>query len=158
MFWQSVGIYVAIAAFLIYRYSRPQRMSVTRLWIAPIVLVILTIFSVFATQQFVATPPWELALAIVVGIAAGIPVGILRGRHSAVSATERPGVMFVNASWVTIVIWLGAFILRAALRAIYGYASPTGVAVGDGALAFAVGAVVSSYYVIYSKYRALIAA
>jgi len=157
----TVVIYAVIAALLIWRNSRPQRITVTRLWVAPIFLVLITALSIWGSASSaqilgIAPPPaWEVAVALLIGALAGIPLGVLRGRHTNVRATDRAGTMYLDASWVTLAIWLGAFILRAVIRSVVGYRSAAGAIVGDALLTFAVAAVIASYYVIYDKYKAL---
>lgn len=147
-------LYGVIALLLIWRYSRPMRMSVTRMWIGPIFLLAMTGLAIWASQRIDPVPAFSIAVALVIGFALGVPLGVLRGMHTKVRATDRPGVMYLDASWVVVAIWLGAFFLRAGLR--YWLAQGTLAAtIGDGLIAFAMGAVAVSYYVIYRKYRAL---
>lgn len=154
-------IYVVVIALLVWRMARPQRMSVIRLWIMPFVLLALTGFSIYmniyasAMQGEIPPPDWQVAGVLVIGAALGIPLGFLRGRHSEVKPTDRRGVMYVHSSPIIIVVWLAAFVARAVLRAILPHAQ-AGAALGtDGLLAFAMGALITSYYAIYKKYRAV---
>lgn len=150
----TLAIYVVIAVLLIVRYSRPMRMSVTRMWIGPNIFLVMTGLAIWGEQQQAPTAPEIIVLALGVGAVLGIPFGVLRGMHTTVKATDRPGVMYLGASWIVAVIWLGAFAIRAGLRiALMGtsYAAP----LGDALLAFAIGMLVTSYYVIYRKYLAL---
>jgi hypothetical protein len=103
------------------------------------------------------TPPpdWEIAAALLVGAVLGVPLGVLRGQHTDVRATERRGVMFVQSSPVIVIVWLAAFVARAALRAYMPHAQGGAALAGDGVMAFAVAALITSYYAIYTKYRAL---
>lgn len=154
-------IYVIAIAFFVWRIARPQRMSVVRLWIMPVVLLALTAFSVYANMYASALagemppPVWQLGGVLVIGAALGIPLGFLRGRHSDVRPTDRPGVMYVHSSPMIIAIWIGAFVLRAALRAYLPHAQAGAALGGDGLLAFAMAALITSYYAIYKKYRAV---
>jgi uncharacterized membrane protein len=154
-------IYVIAIALFVWRMARPQRMSVTRLMLMPIVLLALTGFSIYAnvyasllTGQ-IPPPAWQVALVLVVGAILGIPLGLFRGRHSEVKPTERAGVMYVHSSPLIIVIWIAAFVARAALRALLPQAQTGAALGGDGLLAFAMAALVASYYSIYMKYRSL---
>lgn len=160
-FAMTAIIYAVVIALLVWRVARPQRMSVWRLWFMPIVLLALTVFSVWGNQYASAltgqTPPpaWEIAIVLILGAVLGIPLGFLRGRHSEVKPGGRPGVMYVHSSPFIIIIWLAAFVARASLRAFMPHAGPAASLAGDGLLAFAVGALMTSYYAIYQKYRTL---
>ncbi|HEY9084486.1 MAG TPA: hypothetical protein VIN40_00890 [Candidatus Tyrphobacter sp.] len=147
-------IYGVIAVLLIFRYSRPMRMSIARMWVGPVIFLALTGFAIWGEQQMTPTSPEIIALALGAGVVLGIPLGVLRGMHTTVRATDRPGVMYLGPSWIVAVIWLGAFSIRAGLR-IAMTGSPYADPLGDGLLAFAIGMLVTSYYVIYRKYRSL---
>lgn len=151
---EALLIYAVVAGLLIWRNLRPQKMSVWRLFVSPIFLAAMTALSIWGTQQYSPSPPWLIGAALAAGIVLGSPLGILRGLHTNVRATDRAGVMLLDASWVVLALWLGAFIVRAGLRYVFhtGY---TAALLGDGLLGFAVAAVVVSYYVIFMKYRAL---
>lgn len=152
-------IYAFAIALFVWRMARPQRMSVVRLWVMPVVLLALTAFSVYANmyasalQGEMPPPYWQIAAVLIVGAALGIPLGFLRGRHSEVKPTDRRGVMYVHSSPVIIMIWLAAFVARAALRSFLPHAQAGTALGGDGLLAFAMGALITSYYAIYQKYR-----
>lgn len=150
----QVSVYVVVAVLMIYRNTRPQKMSLTRMWVAPILFTAMTALAIWGAQQTNPAPAWTVGVAVVVGLALGAPLGILRGKHTGVRATETPGVMYLDASWVVLALWLGAFAVRAAVRALV----PQGITatlVGDGLIVFAISTVVISYVEIYQKYRAL---
>lgn len=152
-------IYVAAIALLVWRMARPQRMSVLRLWIMPVFLLAITGFSIWAsvyssTLLGQAPPPaFELGGVVLIGAALGIPLGFLRGRHSEVKPTDRRGVMYVHSSPLIVGIWIVAFALRAILRAYLPHAQGAAALGGDGLLAFAMAALITSYYAIYKKYQ-----
>jgi hypothetical protein len=152
-------IYAIAIALFVWRIARPQRMSVVRLWIMPVVLLALTALSIWANAYAAARigqappPPWQLALVLLIGATLGVPLGFLRGRHSEVKPTDRPGVLFVHSSPLIIVIWLAAFVARAAVRAYLPHAQSGAALGGDALLAFAMAALITSYYAIYKKYR-----
>ena len=155
-FMETVAIYVVVAALLIWRNSRPQRMSVTRLWVAPIIFLLISVLSIYGSQLTDPLAPWQIAVTVIVGAVLGVPLGWARGHHSNVRLTEQPGVMYVDPSLVVMLLWLGAFIVRAALRYVFRTAGESVAIIGDGLLAFAISALVTSYYFIYTKYKALI--
>lgn len=157
--YTMILIYVAAIALFVWRMSRPQRTTVFGLWFRPILLVVLTAFIVWSGNYAqlalgqIPPPPWQIAGVLVVGAALGVPLGFLRGRHSEVKPTDRPGVMYVHSSPIIIIVWLAAFLGRAALRLLVPGAH-TGASIwGDGLLAFAVAALVTSCFAIYAKYR-----
>ena len=155
-------IYVVVIALFVWRMARPQRMSVVRLWLMPIILLALTAFSVWANLSVstlngqVPPPDWQIGAVLVIGAVLGIPLGFLRGRHSEVRPTERPGVMYVHSSPLIIGIWIAAFAARAVLRAYLPHAQGATTLGGDGLLAFAMAALITSYYAIYRKYQVVL--
>jgi hypothetical protein len=151
---QTLLIYGALALFLIFRYSRPMRMSVTRMWIGPAIFLGMTGLAIWGEQMATPSPPGIIALALGAGLICGIPFGVLRGVHTKVSATNRANVMMLGPSWIVAGIWLVAFFARAGLRIAFSRSSFV-MPLGDGLLAFAIAMLVASYYVIYRKYRAL---
>lgn len=150
----TVAIYLAIAVLLLWRYSRPMRMTITRMWFGPLILVVLTAFSIWGSQRIAPVPAISIVAAVIIGAALGAPLGVLRGMHTNVRATDRPGVMYLEPSWIVIAVWLGAFVIRALLRNLLPHGT-IATTVGDGLIVFAISAVVVSYYVIYRKYVSL---
>ena len=140
------------------RLVRPQRISVTRMWVTPILLCALTAWAIYANELLNPAPPQELVLGLIVGAAAGIPFGILRGMHTDVRPTDRRGVMYLGSSWVTIVIFAAAFGLRYAARAAMPQRGSLAATIGDALLAFAIAFIATSYFVIFRKYERLISA
>lgn len=158
-FGTTAIIFAVAIALLVWRMARPQRMSVLRLWIMPFILLGVTAFSIYASmyatalQGVLPAPFWEVGGVLVIGAALGIPLGILRGRHSEVKPTDRPGVMYVHSSPFILIVWIAVFLVRQALRSLLPHAGAGAALVGDGLLAFAMGALITSYYAIYQKYR-----
>jgi hypothetical protein len=155
-------IYAVAIAIFVWRMARPQRMSVVRLWIMPIVLLALTGLSIWGSVQTAAlagqppAPGWQVGLGLIAGAALGVPLGFLRGRHSEVRPTERPGVMYVHSSPLIIIVWLAAFVARVAVRAYLPHAQAGAELGGNALLAFAMAALITSYYAIYKKYLAVL--
>jgi hypothetical protein len=144
-----------VVAVLAVRMIRPQKISVTRMWVTPIILCFVTAWVIYANQMINPAPPLEIALGLVIGVLAGIPFGILRGMHTDVRPTDRPGVMYLGSSWATLVIFVVAFGLRSAIRlAMPQRGSLTGT-IGDALLAFAITFIAVSYLVIFRKYERL---
>ena len=151
----QIVIGVIVVALLVYRLSRSQRISVTRMWITVGILLFLFAFAAYGYQVKSPAPAWEIALAVVLGFAAGIPVGILRGHHTVVKATDRHGVMYLGPSWMTAAIYIVALGGRWAIRYFVPDTNAVGTVVGDGLLFFAMGIIAATYYKVYQKYEAL---
>jgi len=147
---------LALVALLAFRYSRPMYLSVGRMWYSPVIFLALTAFAIYGEQQQAATAvsPVAIALALAIGFVVGIPFGVLRGMHTTVKATSKPGVMYLGPSWIVAAIWLLAFGARYGLRIYFAHAS-FAAPLGDGCLAFAIGMLVTSYVAIYRKYLGL---
>jgi len=131
-----------------------MRISVTRLWITPIVFCALAGFVIYANQQLEPAPPLEIAVGLIAGILAGIPFGILRGAHTEVRPADRPGVMYLGSSWLTIAIYLIAFGMRFVVRELMPQRGALAGVIGDALLGFAIAFIASSYIVIFRKYEA----
>lgn len=145
-----------MAVLLAYRMIRPQKISVTRMWITPIFLCALTGWAIYANDLLNPAPLLEIAAGLAIGAIVGIPFGILRGMHTDVRPTERRGVMYLGSSWVTLAIFIGAFGLRYGVRELMPQRGSLSATLGDGLLAFAIAFIVASYVVILRKYERLV--
>ena len=134
---------------------RPQKISVTRMWVTPIVLCALTAWVIYANNLINPAPPAEIAAGLILGGIAGMPFGLLRGRHTDVRPTERRGVMYLGSSWVTLAIFAGAFVLRYGVRELMPHRGSLSAVIGDALLAFAITFIACSYVVIFRKYERL---
>jgi len=144
-----------ILVLIVYRNSRPQKMTISRFWIMPVLIVFLTGYVIWAT---LAVGHGDLIAGVVaglIGIALGIPLGLARGHHSKVRLGEQPGTLYVDPSLVVTLIWLGAFAVRYAVRTFIPTAGPVALGATDGLLLFAVTSVLVSRIVIFRKYEAL---
>jgi hypothetical protein len=151
--WVQFIPLIIVVALLLVRFIRPQRISVTRMWIQPIILAALTAWVIYANEYLNPAPGWEIAAGLIIGGIVGIPFGILRGWHTDVRPTDKPGVMYLGSSWITIVIFVAAFGLRSVVRMLIPQHGSLTSAVGDGLLAFAITFIVTSYVVIFRKYE-----
>lgn len=151
----QILMWIVVIALILFRASRPQRISVGRMWMTAAILMAVAGFAIYGYERLNPAPAWEIVVAIVLGAAAGIPVGMLRGHHTSVSATDKHGVMQLGPSWATAIIYLAAFGFRAILRFIVPLTSPLGAVVGDGVLVFAIAIVGATYWAVYRKYEAL---
>lgn len=156
---QYVIIFLAIGLF-VYRQTRPMKLTLVGLWLLPAFLILISIFSVAVTSLVpvpgVAAPaPLLVALAVAVGLAAGIPLGLARGRASAVRLGDKKGTLIVEPSLLFALIWFAAFALRFGLRLLIPMASPVYFALSDASIVFAVSAIVALRYVLFTKFKAL---
>ena len=147
---------VIVVVVLAIRLLRPQRISVTRMWLRRSFCARLTAWVIYANDSSSGAASRSSRQSLI-GAFAGIPFGILRGMHTDVRPTDRPGVMYLGASWVTMLIFVAAFGLRFAIRLVMPHRGTLGSVAGDGLLGFAIAFVVASYVVIYRKYCAEIA-
>lgn len=146
-----VGILIVV---LVWRNARPQTMTVSRLWMVPAFMVVITAVLIAGTVvQHAAI--WALLGALVVGIIAGIPVGLARGHHSKVTHAPKSGNIIVEPSIVTMMIWLAAFGLKYAVKFFLPHAGSGVLVLSDGFIAFAVASVVAARYMIFKKFKAL---
>jgi hypothetical protein len=142
-----------VVAVLAVRLIRPQKITVTRMWVTPIILCFLTAWVIYANQTLNPAPPSEIAVGLIAGALLGVPFGILRGMHTDVRPTEKRGVMYLGSSWVTLVIFAAAFGLRYGVRALMPHRGSLSGTIGDALLAFAIAFIVVSYFVIFRKYE-----
>jgi hypothetical protein len=155
--WGQLLPIVIVLVLVIVRTIRPQRISVTRLWLSPIILCGIAAFSIYMTETLNPAPVWEIAIGFVIGAAAGIPFGMLRGRHTDVRLTDKPNVMYLGSSWMASLIFVAAFGLRSGIRYVMPHRGSLATVVGDGLLAFAIAYIGTSYLAIYRKYQAEVA-
>lgn len=156
--WAQLLPLAFVVIILVFRSIRPARISVTRMWITPIVFCALAAFVVYGNQRLEPAPIWEVAGGLIAGIGAGIPFGVLRGKHTDVRPADRPGVMYLGSSWMTILIFLVAFGLRFLVRELMPHRGMAAGVIGDALLGFAIAFIATSYIVIFRKYEALSAA
>ena len=153
----TVVLYVVVLGLFVYRMVRPRKMSATRLLVLPVILLAISVLAVWGNAQSAQltgaqpAPPLEVAAAMLVGVLAGIPLGMFRGRHSEIRPSGQPGVFFIHSSPLIIFVWIGVFAVRALLRYIMPHAGPMAEIVADGTLLFAMSALVVSYLVIYRR-------
>ena len=154
----SALIYVLVIGAVVYfRLLRPVRLRASRLWVGPILLVVFTLFLIWSSFESHVSIP-VIAAAVVLGFALGLPLGLLRGRHTKVQPTSQPGVLIVQPSLIPLAIWGIAFLARFAIRYFLPHAGPVALAASDGAIAFALGSIIGARFVIAQRFRELGAA
>ena len=156
--WISGLLVLGVVAAVVFRNMRPQKMTVSRFWIQPLILVVMTALVLWAGEQLTPPPIGLVVLSIAIGIAAGIPLGIARGHHSKVRPGEKPGTLYVDPSPIVMAIWLIAFALKYAVRFLLPQAGPGAAAATDGFIVFAVTSVLVARVVIFRKYETMVKA
>lgn len=154
----NVIILIAIAALMVFRNLRPQKMTVSRFWVFPILMMLLTAFVLWTSIEQSPGSVWKTVIAALIGLVLAIPFGMARGHHSQVKLAKEPGVFFIQPSVVVMLIWLVAFVVKFGARTYLPQAGAVGIAATDGFLFFAIVSVVVSRYVIFRKYEVLAAA
>lgn len=154
----NVLLLIVVAALVVFRNMRPQKMTVSRFWVFPIMMVALSGFVLWTSFQQSPHSGVATIIATVIGLIIGIPFGIARGHHSQVKLAEQPGVFYIQPSVVVMLVWLVAFIVKFGVRMYLPQAGPIGVAATDGFLFFAIVSVVVSRLMVFRKYEAMAAA
>jgi Protein of unknown function (DUF1453) len=131
---------------------RTRRVAVRRLWLIPLIVIILT--GVVVALK----PPADLSgwgwfgLALVIGLA----VGFTRGAFTDVQHVDpRGGVMLMRSTDMGILLWLAVWAVRIVIRQMVGQSEPdasTASLVTQILLIFAVGTVVSNAVFTYRAY------
>ena len=151
----SAAIYVLFIGLVVYfRLLRPVRLRASRLWTGPIILVFVTGLLIWESYEgHVALP--VIAGAVVIGFVLGLPLGLLRGRHTKVEPTGQPGVLIVQPAIIPLAIWGIAFLARFAVRYFLPHAGTTALASTDGLIAFALGSIIGARFVLAQRFREL---
>ena len=151
---QGISV-LLVLGLVIYRNSRPQVMNEVRFWFPVAIFAFLTAFMFYGITKTEPSAMTHALIASAVGIVLGIPLGIARGHHSQVRLHDKQGHFIVDPSLVVMLIWLGAFGLRYAIRLFLPTAGDATLGVSDGLLVFAITSVIVARIVIFRKYIAL---
>lgn len=144
-------IYLVVIAFFVWRMMRPARVSAARLWTRPVILIILTALVIWAEQRTAPSPSWEIAVVTLAGGIIGVPLGVVRGMHSEVKGTDRPGIYYVHSSPLVVIVWVVALLARAGIRYAMPHASHSVAIWTFGLMGFAASAIAVSAYLIHQK-------
>ena len=150
----SLLIYVVVIALFVWRMMRPTRVSFARIWVRPALLILFCALAVYSEQNTSPTPPLLLAAVLAAGALLGSPLGVLRGRHSEVRATDRPGIYYVHSSPLITIVWLLAFVARAGIRYFIPGAAHGATIWTIGLLSFATAAIAVSAFIVHQKLQA----
>jgi hypothetical protein len=147
-----------ILVILVRRSLRERRVKVERLWLAPVLLVMV------AGTTLYAAPPKSLmgGLVVALGLGVGAAMGWWRGRLTNVSVNPETHELTSRTSPIGVLLVAGLFVLRYALR--YGAESrsieiPGGATLlTDALLLFAVGTVSAQRLEIWLRCQRLLTA
>lgn len=132
---------LVIAGLVILRNSRARTLKVERLWIAPTIILAMTVL-MFAFQPM--PRPGMIALDLAT-LALGGLLGWWRGRLTNISVDSETNVLTSKASPVGMVLILGVFALRYALRSFgaqtAGFLHVSVLEISDALMLLAVGIV-----------------
>jgi len=90
-----VAIILILMGVRVYRMTRERRWSVTQMWFAPAILLVITAILVFFDAR---TSTLLAALLAPVGLAAGIAIGLYQGTHTTVRVDRANQSLFVKTS------------------------------------------------------------
>lgn len=103
---------LAIVALLILRNARVRQLRVERLWVGPVLILALTVMSLF--QQ---PPSGPLAIGLdAVALALGGFLGWHRGRFTRITVDPQTHVLTSQTSPIGMLLILAIFVLRAGVR------------------------------------------
>jgi hypothetical protein len=100
---------VIVAAVVLLRNSRPRKLKVERLWIYPLILMLMLVAALSAAPPPVTAPAIGiLVLALIVGVA----IGWQRGRFTHITLDPATHELTAKASPIAIALILVVFLLR----------------------------------------------
>jgi len=108
-----VAIILILMGVRVYRMTRERRWSVTQMWFAPAILLVITAILVFFDAR---TSTLLAALLAPVGLAAGIAIGLYQGTHTTVRVDRANQSLFVKTSPIGTLIFVGVLALRFVVR------------------------------------------
>ncbi|MHB8527946.1 MAG: DUF1453 domain-containing protein [Caulobacteraceae bacterium] len=151
-----IGLVVVVAIILL-RNNRPRRLRIERLWIRPLLYVVL-----LATTLAAAPPPATPGAVgpIVLALLVGATLGWQRGRLMRIDADPQTHELSVRTSPVGMILILGLVILRLGLRSLAANASLAGLSAAlaaDALLVMAVAMMIAQSGEMWLRARRLLA-
>jgi hypothetical protein len=141
-----------LVGVLLVLQMRKRRVSIRRLWLIPVVVVVLTCATI------VTKPPADLVSWGWLGLAlvAGLVIGVTRVALVDVRSVDpAAGVLQVQSTQLGVLLWLGVFAARAIIRQVVGRSDPQASIVEvvvASMLMFSVGNVVANAAATYRAY------
>ena len=155
-------VVIGLLAFRVYRQTREQRWLVARMWIIPILFLLVTAVVVVMDTRVDAFS----VLAAVAGLAAGVGIGLYQGNHTTLRIDKANKAVFIRVTPLGSVIFVAIIAARFAIRfATIGAAStqqlssgtmpapsPLEALLGSGLLSLAAGAIVGLRLYVQRRY------
>lgn len=154
----SGAVLFAAAAVFLFRNMRTRRVTLGRMWLVPVLLCVVAVLTLLGNAPTEMRAPLATSLAVVVGLLAGMVLGLARGHTSRIRLGEQPGTLYMDPSPLLIGIWLASFASKFVLRATLPQIGIVGTALTDFFIVFATSSVVVARITIFRKYEALRAA
>lgn len=125
-----IYIMVGIVAFglIAFRMSRERKFGMSSLWVLPAILGLMVIFDVAYTR---VVSPLNV-LYMLLALAAGVALGWYQGIHSTVRVDKAVRAAFVKASPIGMALFFGALAFRFGARYMSGSLSTSSFDTGSG--------------------------
>jgi Protein of unknown function (DUF1453) len=157
--WLPLLIIAVVFAFRFRGLSKPKPFRPGRLWIAPLLLVVVFVLLV------ISLPPSALGwLAVAFGLALGAAIGWKRGHMLHLERDAESGAVMMRQSPAALLLVLGIIFARRTLSAGLGVeagaapgSDPSGMAMllTDGLLGFALGMVLVMRWTLWQRFKAM---
>jgi len=159
----TIVLVLAILAFRVYRQTKEQRWLIGKMWLVPLIFLAITIVIVVLD-----TVQYRLAVvAAVLGLAAGVGVGLYQGNHTTLRIDKPNKAVFIKVTPLGSMIFVGILLLRFGVRfsqmsgltqqqlasGAVPVASPAEVLLGSGLLALAAGSVLGLRWFVLRRYE-----
>jgi len=114
--WLTLALLALIVVRFLFRELRARKIRVRTLWIRPGILGAFTLVLVGAGFGVPGVSMGVVALAVIVGAAFGIGVGVLVSRLTSFAPTGERGTAIAQGSMKTVIVWVAAIVLRLLAR------------------------------------------
>ncbi len=114
--WISLVLAGFIVARFLFRELRARKIQVRTLWIRPGVVAVLTLVVIGAGFAIPHVNMGVVGLAVLVGAAVGIGVGLLVARMTTFAPAGERGAVIAQGSLKTVAVWVIAIVLRLLAR------------------------------------------
>jgi hypothetical protein len=160
----TIIVIAAILAFRVYRQTREQRWLIAKMWTVPLIFLAITLVIVgFDTTQYSLAP-----VAAVLGLAAGVGVGLYQGNHTTLRIDKPNKAVFIRVNPIGALIFVVILLLRFSLRfsemsgmspaqlssGAMPVVPPAEVLLGSGLLALAAGSIFGLRWYVKGRFEA----
>jgi hypothetical protein len=118
--WITLALVGVVVVRFLLRELRVRRMQLSRIFVLPGVFALLVLFLIVTTLQQSPDQLVPLAVGSLVAIPVGAGIGFAVAHFTSVQPAPAPGVVLVRGSQITVLIWIGALLLRLVPRLILG--------------------------------------